>query len=160
MKSGVNDLLWDARAGQYRDNPDSALHPQDGNSLAVWYGLAPRSRAARVSTALTTNWNSYGATTPEKGGEIGTFPGSMELNAHLQAGDATTALQLMRREWGYMLNSPMGTGSTFWEGYLADGQFGYGGAYPTAPRRPSLPMYGRWTAYSPRTKSGIAASAT
>ena len=28
-----------------------------------------------------------------------------------------------------MLNSPLGTGSTFWEGYQADGQFDYGGAY-------------------------------
>ena len=28
-----------------------------------------------------------------------------------------------------MLNSPLGTGSTFWEGYLANGQFGYGGPY-------------------------------
>ena len=28
-----------------------------------------------------------------------------------------------------MLNSPLGTGSTFWEGYLANGQFGYGGSY-------------------------------
>ncbi len=132
LKSAVNDDLWDGAAGQYRDNPTSALHPQDGNSLAVWYGLAPAERAAQVDAALTTNWNKYGATTPEKDGEIGTFPGSMEVQAHLQAGDATSALALMRREWGYMLDSPLGTGSTFWEGYLADGRFGYGGAYMSA----------------------------
>ncbi|MDP8999689.1 MAG: alpha-L-rhamnosidase, partial [Myxococcota bacterium] len=30
---------------------------------------------------------------------------------------------------GYMLNAPTGTGSTFWEGYLDDGSFGYGGSY-------------------------------
>lgn len=129
LKTAANANLWDDAAGQYRDNPSSDLHPQDGNSLAVWYGLAPSDRAARISTALTANWNAYGATTPEKGGEIGTFPGSMEVQAHLVAGDATRALKLMRREWGYMLNSPLGTGSTFWEGYLANGQFGYGGQY-------------------------------
>jgi hypothetical protein len=132
LKDAVNARLWDDAAGQYRDNPSSDLHPQDGNSLAIWYGIAPPDRAARVSAALTTNWNSYGATTPEKNGEIGTFPGSMEVQAHLQAGDTSTALALIRREWGYMLDSPLGTGSTFWEGYLANGQFGYGGPYMSA----------------------------
>jgi hypothetical protein len=132
VKTAVNEKLWDDEAGQYRDNPSSALHPQDGNSLAVWYGLAPADRAQRVSAALTTNWNAYGATTPEKNSEIGTFPGSLEIQAHLQAGNAGRALELIRREWGYMLNSPLGTGSTFWEGYLSNGQFGYGGAYMSA----------------------------
>lgn len=129
LRTAINATLWDDAAGEYRDNPTSDLLPQDGNSLAVWYGVAPADRAARVSAALTTNWNSYGATTPENGGQISTFPGSMELAAHLAASDTTQALDLMRREWGYMLNSPLGTGSTFWEGYLANGQFGYGGAY-------------------------------
>ncbi len=132
LKSAVNDTLWDDAAGQYRDNPASGLHPQDGNALAVWYGIAPADRAARISASLTTNWNGYGATTPENGGQISTFPGSMEVQAHLVAGDSTRALDLIRREWGYMLNSPLGTGSTFWEGYLADGQFGYGGPYMSA----------------------------
>ena len=132
LKTAVNATLWDEAAGQYRDNPTSDVHPQDGNSAAVWYGLAPADRAARVSAALSTNWNAYGATTPENGGQISTFPGSMEVQAHLAAGDSTRALGLMRREWGYMLDSPLGTGSTFWEGYLANGQFGYGGAYMSA----------------------------
>ncbi|MCU1529359.1 MAG: hypothetical protein JWP75_3122 [Frondihabitans sp.] len=129
LKKSINDQLWDASAGQYRDNPTSDLHPQDGNSLAVWYGVAPASRATKISAALTTNWNSYGATTPENGGQISTFPGSMEVQAHLTADDPNQAIDLIKTEWGYMLNSPLGTGSTFWEGYLANGQFGYGGPY-------------------------------
>ena len=129
LKTAINADLWDASAGEYRDNPTSDLYPQDGNSLALWYGIAPNDRAQQVSAALTTDWNSYGATTPEDGGNIATFAGSMELMAHLAAGDTTQALDLMRTEWGYMLNSPIGTGSTFWEGYLANGQDGYGGAY-------------------------------
>ena len=48
------------------------------------------------------------------------------------AGDDVNALVLMRREWGYMLNSPLGTASTFWEGFKADGTFDYGGAYLSA----------------------------
>ena len=129
VKKAVNEKLWDDTAGQYRDNPGSSLHPQDGNSLAIWYGLASAAQAKRASAALTKNWNAYGATTPEKGSEIATFPGSLEIQAHLRSGDSTRALDLIRREWGYMLNSPLGSGSTFWEGYLANGQFGYGGAY-------------------------------
>ncbi|MET1073335.1 MAG: NEW3 domain-containing protein, partial [Umezawaea sp.] len=130
VKTAVNATLWDEQAGLFRDNPTSALHPQDGNSLAVWFGLTDSAaRARRISASLTLNWNAYGATTPEKNSEIGTFPGSMEIQAHLKAGDTTRALELIRREWGYMLDSPIGTGSTFWEGYLANGQPGYGGAY-------------------------------
>ncbi len=130
VKTAVNATLWDEQAGLFRDNPTSALHPQDGNSLAVWFGLTDSAaRSHRISASLTLNWNAYGATTPEKGSEIGTFPGSMEVQAHLEAGDTTRALELVRREWGYMLDSPIGTGSTFWEGYLADGRPGYGGAY-------------------------------
>jgi hypothetical protein len=36
-------------------------------------------------------------------------------------------MDLMRLEWGYMLGSRNGTGSTFWEGYLENGSFDYGG---------------------------------
>jgi hypothetical protein len=32
----------------------------------------------------------------------------------------------------YMLNSPIGTKSTFWEGFTADGSFDYGGTYMSA----------------------------
>lgn len=130
LKASVNTLLWNPAAGLYRDNPGSTLYPQDGNSLAVWYGLADsRAKSTSIANALTSRWNNFGAVTPEKNGDIGTFPGSMELQAHLVAGDDTNALVLMRREWGYMLNSPIGTNSTFWEGFTATGSFDYGGTY-------------------------------
>lgn len=51
LKDAANAKLWDGGAGEYRDNPGSALYPQDGNSLAVWYGIASPEQAARVSTA-------------------------------------------------------------------------------------------------------------
>jgi hypothetical protein len=47
---------------------------------------------------------------------------------HFAAGDDATALSLIRLQWGYMLSSPNGTASTFWEGYLVDGTFDY---YPS-----------------------------
>ena len=49
--------------------------------------------------------------------------------AHFVAGDDATALSLIRLQWGYMLSSPNGTGSTFWEGYLQDGSFDYDPPY-------------------------------
>jgi hypothetical protein len=131
LKAAVNQRLWNAAVGLYRDNPTSTLYPQDGNSLAVWYGLTDSAaKNTAIARALSARWNDYGAASPEKdGGAIGTFPGSMEVQAHFVAGDDVNALTLVRREWGYMLNSPTGTGSTFWEGYRSDGSFDYGGTY-------------------------------
>lgn len=72
---------------------------------------------------LRANWNEYGSQSPEWGHDIGTFPGSMEVHAHFAAGNATTAHDLIRLEWGYMLSKPESTGSSFWEGYNKDGSF-------------------------------------
>jgi hypothetical protein len=122
LKSAINKVFWDAAAGQYVDAPDDRMYPQDGNSLALMFGVAESpGQASRLSQALRGNWNSYGAQTPEKPNTIAPFPGSLEVNGHFAAGDDQSALDLIRLEWGYMLNSPIGTGSTFWEGYLADG---------------------------------------
>jgi hypothetical protein len=135
LKAAVNSRLWNPAVGLYRDNPTSTLYPQDGNSLAVWYGLTDsQAKNSAVTQALSVRWNNFGALTPEKndGGAIGTFPGSMEVQAHFTAGDDTAGLDLIRREWGYMLNSPIGTNSTFWEGFLPDGTFDYGGQYMSA----------------------------
>ncbi len=131
LKAAANQRLWNAAVGLYRDNPASTLYPQDGNSLAVWYGLtdSPAKNTA-IAHGLATRWNDHGAASPEKdGGAIGTFPGSMEVQAHFTAGDDVNALALIRREWGGMLGSPTGTGSTFWEGLRSDGTFDYGGTY-------------------------------
>jgi hypothetical protein len=96
----------------------------------VWYGLVDSpSKAASISQSLTRNWNTYGAQTPEKSAAIGTFPGSMEVQAHFAAADDQIGLELIRREWGYMINSPLSTHSSFWEGYINDGSFDYSGTY-------------------------------
>lgn len=130
IKSAVNSRLWDATIGMYRDNPTSGMYPQDGNSLAVWYGLTDTTaKSSSISQKLSTRWNAFGATTPEWGGGVHPFAGSMELQAHLIAGDDSTALAQMRRTWGYMLTAAIGTKSTFWEGIAADGGLAYGGSF-------------------------------
>jgi hypothetical protein len=129
VRSAINLYLWDAGAGMYVDLPGSSLHPQDGNSLAVWFGIPDSmAKSVSVSTALKRRWNGFGALTPEHSNTIANFPGSMEVLAHFAAGDDVTALSLIRMQWGYMLSNPYGTGGTFWEGYLQDGEFD-GGNY-------------------------------
>jgi Bacterial alpha-L-rhamnosidase 6 hairpin glycosidase domain len=122
LKTAINKVFWDDSAGLYVNSPINRMYPQDGNSLVLLLGVAESpAQALRVSQSLRENWNSYGAQTPEKPDAIAPFPGSLEVDGHFVAGDDQTALDLIRLEWGYMLNSPLGTGSTFWEGYLADG---------------------------------------
>jgi Bacterial alpha-L-rhamnosidase 6 hairpin glycosidase domain len=126
VRSAINLYLWDAGAGMYMDVPGSSLYPQDGNSLAVWFGVPDSTaKSVSISTALKGRWTQFGAATPERPNAIADFPGSMEVMAHFVAGDDATALSLIRLQWGYMLSSPNGTASTFWEGYLQDGTFDY-----------------------------------
>ena len=126
VRLAINLNLWDAGTGMYMDVPGSSLYPQDGNSLAVWFGIPDSTaKSLSISTALKGRWNQFGAMTPERPGAIANFPGSMEVMAHFVAGDDATGLNLIRLQWGYMLSSPNGTGSTFWEGYLQDGTFDY-----------------------------------
>jgi hypothetical protein len=129
LRSAINLYLWDAGAGLYMDVPGSSLHPQDGNSLAVWFEVPDSTaKSVSISSALKTRWNQFGATTPERPTAIANFPGSMEVMAHFVAGDDVAGLGLIHLQWGYMLSSPNGTGSTFWEGLLEDGSFDY---YPS-----------------------------
>jgi hypothetical protein len=126
----ANARLWGANAGMYRDNPTSTLYPQDGNALAVWFGLTDSpAKATSIAAKLSTRWNAFGATTPEWGSGVHPFTGAMEVHAHFTANDDFTALAQIRRTWGYMLDSPIGTRSTFWEGINADGSLAYGGSY-------------------------------
>ena len=125
--------LWDEGKGAFFDNPGKkTLFPQDGNALALWFNVtADAPQAARVSDYLASNWGPFGSSSPEwEGGSgVGTFPGSMEVHAHMAAGDAQRAHDLIRLQWGYMLHHPQGTRSTFWEGYNTDGTFAYQGIY-------------------------------
>jgi Bacterial alpha-L-rhamnosidase 6 hairpin glycosidase domain/Carbohydrate binding module (family 6) len=130
LKTQINARLWDANAGAYEDNPgNTSLHPQDGNSLAVWFNVVDtNAKAQSIMTNLTGNWNSYGSHTPEWG-NISPFVGSMELYARFAANDDANAISLMKLEWGYMLNATIGNNSTFWEGVKDDGTFAYGTSF-------------------------------
>ncbi|KAK3692122.1 Six-hairpin glycosidase-like protein [Podospora appendiculata] len=119
---------FDPPAGVFKDNATSTtLHPQDANSMAIFFGLVdPTSPLAQqISTSLLANWTPIGAATPELPGTISPFISSLEVAAHLTAGRAQRALDLVRRCWGWYLAHPNGTQSTLVEGFLVDGSFGY-----------------------------------
>ena len=133
LKTAINNQLWDDSFGAFKDNPTSSLHPQDGNSLANWFGITSNypNRSLSISNYLKSNWGKYGSASPEwnNGQSIGTFPGSMEVFGHFAVGQGERALDLIRLQWGYMLHSKISTESTFWEGYNVDGTFNFGGSY-------------------------------
>lgn len=132
VRKAINVELWDNEFGAFDDSieardTNTGLHPQDGNSFAVLFGVvdAASDQAQKISTALTKNWTPIGAESPELPGEISPYISSFEIQAHLVAGQTQRALDLIRDSWGWYLNNENGTQSTMIEGYLIDGTFGY-----------------------------------
>ncbi|CAJ2505256.1 Uu.00g126500.m01.CDS01 [Anthostomella pinea] len=130
LNESVNAKLWDPDFGAFKDNYGdyaNGLYAQDGNSLAVLFDVvnASSEQAQDISSWLTQNWTPIGAESPELPGEISPFISSFEIQAHLVAGQAERALELIRSSWGFYLANENGTQSTMIEGYLTDGTFGY-----------------------------------
>ncbi|KGO69255.1 Six-hairpin glycosidase [Penicillium italicum] len=135
IKAAANKLLWDNTTGLFRDNETTTLHPQDGNVWAVKANLTQSlSQTRRISQSLRKRWGKYGAPAPEAGNTtISPFIGGFELQAHYIAGNSNSALDLLRREWGFMMDDPRMTNSTFIEGYSTDGSLHYA-PYANDPR--------------------------
>ncbi|KAF2102781.1 Six-hairpin glycosidase [Rhizodiscina lignyota] len=126
LKASFNSILWDSSSGLYRDNQTTSLHPQDGNALALLFNLTTSAaQASSLSRSLLRNWNSIGPITPELPDTISPFISGLEVLAHLTVGEASRALELVRRTWGYLLDSPLMTGSTLAEGITANGSLYY-----------------------------------
>ncbi|THW17031.1 Six-hairpin glycosidase [Aureobasidium pullulans] len=131
LSAAINQYCWDAPFGAFKDNAtDTSLHPQDANSMAVYFGVVPASsslssRGQSISSRLLENWTPIGAETPELPNNISPFISSFEIQAHLTIGQTDRALNLIRCTWGWYLHNPNGTASTVIEGYLTNGSFGY-----------------------------------
>ncbi|KAF2107879.1 Six-hairpin glycosidase-like protein [Lophiotrema nucula] len=126
IKSAANALLWNETAGMYIDNETTTLMPQDGNSWAVVSNLTLNSsQAEAISFNLAQRWTPYGAPAPEAADAISPFISGFELQTHFLAGNVSAALGLMRLQWGFMLDDPRMTNSTFIEGYSTTGELHY-----------------------------------
>ncbi|KAJ7754100.1 glycoside hydrolase family 78 protein, partial [Mycena metata] len=127
IKSAYNALLWDASAGLFRDNDlPNSIHPQDGNSLAVLFNLTTSDAQNKaISQGLTQFWTPIGPLSPELNDTIIPFVGGFEIQAHFIAGEGERAIDLLEREWGYMLYTNLSVQSTLLEGFTANGSLGY-----------------------------------
>ncbi|KAF9077676.1 Six-hairpin glycosidase [Rhodocollybia butyracea] len=126
IKEAYNKILWNETAGMFRDNETTTLLPQDGNSLAVLFNLTNNgSQIQAISEGLTQFWTDIGPLSPELNDTIIPFIGGFELQAHFIAGQGERALDLLHREWGYMLYTNISVQSTMLEGFTANGSLGY-----------------------------------
>ncbi|KAI0752003.1 Six-hairpin glycosidase [Fomes fomentarius] len=126
LKAKYNEVFWLPSAGMYRDNDTTTLCPQDANSMAVLYNLTTsHEQAASISKGLTKNWNDLGPVAPELPDTISPFISGLELQAHFEAGNDDVAMDLLRREWGYMLYTNLSVQSTLLEGFTANGSLSY-----------------------------------
>ncbi|KAJ7092292.1 Six-hairpin glycosidase [Mycena belliarum] len=126
LKAHFNDAFWVEELGMYRDNTTTTLCPQDANSFAVLFNVTTSpAQAASVSAGLEKNWNELGAVAPELPDTISPFISGFELQAHFVAGNASRAMDLLHREWGYMLYTNLSVGSTLLEGFTANGSLSY-----------------------------------
>jgi hypothetical protein len=56
---------------------------------------------------------------------VSPFISGVELESHFLSNNTTSALDLLRLEWGFMLDDPRMTNSTFIEGYETNGNLHY-----------------------------------
>ena len=134
IKASANRLLWNQTAGMYHDNETTTLMPQDGNCWAVVSNLTDSTdKPKSISAGLASRWTPYGAPAVEAADAVSPFISGFELQMHHLAGNASAALDLLRLQWGFMMDDPRMTNSTFIEGYSSDGSLHYA-PYTNDPR--------------------------
>ncbi len=130
VAAAINANLWNATAGAYQVSLSDTAIPQDANAMALVAGVATGARAQSVIRYLNGPMaTKYGTETiNEAGNVVGQYVspfitedqllGELEQNS---TATTNTAIASLERTWGYMLTSPLGTGSTFWEALSLDG---------------------------------------
>ncbi|KIJ32740.1 glycoside hydrolase family 78 protein [Sphaerobolus stellatus SS14] len=107
------------------NNTDTTMYPEDGNSFAILYNLTMNdTQVQSISEGLTKNWNDLGPVTPELPGTITPFIAGFEVLFRYMLQD-TRALDLMRRTWGFMLDTSSSMRSTLLEEFFANNSISY-----------------------------------
>ena len=130
VAAAFNAHLWNSAFGAYQVSTTDTAIPQDGNADALFAGIATGWRARSVIKYLNTQMASrYGTETinqPHNVVQQYIDPGETfyqiagELRQNTQA-TTNLSMALFSRLYGYMLRSPLGTGSTLWEGVSLNG---------------------------------------
>jgi hypothetical protein len=127
--------FWDASAGAFQDSSSGpVVHPQDGNAFAILSGLATPAQAgsalAYLDRTTRLRWgnaladsNAWSSAPCNNLASQCVFPfiSYFDLEARYAAGADASALDELRRTWGWMLSPAAGTTGTDWEAIGAGG---------------------------------------
>ena len=137
VSNAINEYLWDSSVGAYLDSQsDAPAHPQDGNSISVLASVSSSSRATSLLSYLDSLALPYGNPFYDNDSlgagysqRVYAFVSYFEIQARFLSGTAKTALDQIRRTYGWMTsNDPT---VTCWEGIGTNGSM-YEGAYTSA----------------------------
>lgn len=144
VAAAFGPAFWDSSVGAFQDSPTGpVVHPQDGNAFAVLAGLATPAQAASAFAYLdkTTQqlWGNAIAdndtwATPAWGTSpsqrVYPFISYFDVVARFQMNQDKSALDELRRTWGWMLGPTHQTTGTTWEAIGAGGNIdGYEQAF-------------------------------
>jgi Bacterial alpha-L-rhamnosidase 6 hairpin glycosidase domain/Bacterial alpha-L-rhamnosidase C-terminal domain len=135
IAAAFGSTFWDSSVGAFKDSPTGpVVHPQDGNVFAILAGLATPAQAISALAYLdkTTHqpWgNSIADNDTWATPAWGTSPSQrvypyisyFDVLARFQSDEATSALEELRRTWGWMLDPAHQTTGTTWEAIGAGG---------------------------------------
>jgi len=133
LRAAINTYLYDPGRHLYVNSDLQPLTvPQDGNALAVLYGVAPAGQAPAILAALrrVLPITPYGPLpfTTGAGYRVAVSPYTTdeEVQADFAVGDAPAALGLLATLWGHMDASGPDFSGADWEVVGADGTPGFG----------------------------------
>ncbi len=125
VKHAFNERLWSDSAEAYLDTFDTGYIPQDGNALAVLFGLSDTERTQKIFKTMERElWSPYGSpviskvTNPEfcaprcNDMVVSPMMNGYEAEARFLNGDAKGAIELIKACWGTMISKGA---ETFWE---------------------------------------------
>jgi hypothetical protein len=135
LVSPFTTAFWDASAGAFRDSAtEPNLHAQDGNAFAILAGLASPAQAdgaiAYLDRKTRLPWGnaiadgagwSSAASGADPSQTVYPFISYFDVAARFAVGADASALDELRRTWGWMLAANHATASTDWEAIGAGG---------------------------------------
>ncbi len=127
VADALNAHLWDPAAGAYLDSAvGDVRHGQDGNGYAIVSGAAPADRASSALGYISGHMaqpygNTYmdNDTLPDGSTRVYAFTSYPEITARFMTGAADSAVEEIKRLYGWMAGHDPGT--TDWEGIGAGG---------------------------------------
>jgi alpha-L-rhamnosidase len=135
LRTAINEYLLDPSTGLYAvSNLQPAAVAQDGNSLAVLFGIAPKEKDPTILDALAKALPStpYGplpfSSNAGFRAAVSPFVTNEEVEALFATGDSAPAISLLRTLWGYMDAPGPDYSGADWELVGADGSPGFGDA--------------------------------